>query len=370
MIDLINDYKKLIIGDENRFNYLSDKSTNRGLKELEEKIKSLANKNNIKINETELNDLCLEFFDIRFSDEEQFFEEIVNPEKKEENITLAINQVLKKKYNVSYTSPQNNHTIESNIPSTFGYSMPEIEKYLDSLKSFTSKFDHLLSLRKKLSRLIYSFENSILNKYSDERMHYVFEKASTLSTFILDLKQITESEYCEELNKIISPVYKSAEDYFKKTSYYNDFFIKEFDLDLIYKDDDIYFAVRSFKEELGNGLREFKLSKNYVTTEIDYLLQQKKYSDVAENEELSDVEELSDDEEIKAEKQRDKIRKYLLEHYPDINSNYLLNLSAISLEITNHIYPNLKSYEAKKKKNVIRQELLLFKSGKLKLEIE
>lgn len=71
--------------------------------------------------------------------------------------------------------------------------------------------------------------------------------------------------------------------------------------------------------------------------------------------------------ETDTELQRDRIRKYLLEYQPDIKDNIDLNLNGLAFEIVAELFPEIKGTEKRKKKESIRQELMLFKSGKLDL---
>lgn len=68
------------------------------------------------------------------------------------------------------------------------------------------------------------------------------------------------------------------------------------------------------------------------------------------------------------EKQRDKIKQFLLANYKDFDTNLLLNLNGIAYEITDFYYPKLTKPERKKKKESLRQELMLFRNGKIPLK--
>lgn len=74
-----------------------------------------------------------------------------------------------------------------------------------------------------------------------------------------------------------------------------------------------------------------------------------------------------DEEETDRKLQRDRIRKYLLEHHPGIKNNINLNLNGLAYEIIDEFYPGIKGSERRKKKESIRQELMLFKKGNLDL---
>jgi hypothetical protein len=63
------------------------------------------------------------------------------------------------------------------------------------------------------------------------------------------------------------------------------------------------------------------------------------------------------------EKQREKIKNYLDENYP--NSAWeLQNISAIALEIAKYLYPDMSIVEQKSKKKSIRVELTNMRNNK------
>lgn len=241
----------------------------------------------------------------------------------------------------------------------------KIEEKLQRLTTSTDKLNYLYELKKELANIIYGFSNTVLRNYTKENNNLEFTKASELAKFIDDLKEVKEIEKREELNSLINGLYEDVEKYFQNTAYYKEYYSKDiFDFSgkVEEVDDDLLFGIYDIREKIENEIKKYKLCENFVINEIEFLEKQKSKTVNERNDDYLAEENL---EEIK---QRDKIREYLLEHYPDINNNYMLNINSIAFEITDYYFPQLAKSKRLKKKEAIRQELLLFKSGKISLK--
>lgn len=241
----------------------------------------------------------------------------------------------------------------------------KIEEKLQRLSTSKDKLNYLYGLKKELANIIYGYSNTVLRNYTKENNNLEFSKASELAKFIEDLKEVKEIEKREELNSLISGLYEDVEKYFQNTTYYKEYYSKDiFDFSgrIEEVDDDLLFGIYDIREKIESELKKYKLCENFVINEIEFLEKQKSKT---VNERNDDYLAEENPEEIK---QRDKIREYLLEHHQDINSNFLLNLNRIAFEITDFYYPQLAKSKRTKKKEAIRQELLLFRSGEIPLK--
>jgi len=72
--------------------------------------------------------------------------------------------------------------------------------------------------------------------------------------------------------------------------------------------------------------------------------------------------------EEKEETQREKIIAYLLENYPNFKNDYIINMNELAFEITNILYPSLQMTKRRRKKESIRQELMLIRNGRITFE--
>ncbi len=89
----VDEYKKINLDDDELYNKLLDKSTDRQYREIEQEIKKVLAANNIPFSGSELNDLCLNTLK-HFADEEIIYGE------KEENLSSAIIEIIKSRYNL------------------------------------------------------------------------------------------------------------------------------------------------------------------------------------------------------------------------------------------------------------------------------
>ena len=97
---LYDEYKKLIIDEDELFYELKDKSINRYTDKIQKKIKDALKRNQIKIDEEEMLELTLEVLSNKISDEDDWYDEIPGEEVEKENYTQAIRDVLKDRYNI------------------------------------------------------------------------------------------------------------------------------------------------------------------------------------------------------------------------------------------------------------------------------
>lgn len=107
---LVREFKKMKLGDDYRFEILDDRSTEKMNKIVGDKIKSILSERQIKVDEYELNELLLKVIGNRLSNEEQFYEEVLQPEKVEQNVNVEIVRVLNERYNFNIDS---NSVLES-----------------------------------------------------------------------------------------------------------------------------------------------------------------------------------------------------------------------------------------------------------------
>ncbi|MGA7722085.1 MAG: hypothetical protein WCA84_13025 [Ignavibacteriaceae bacterium] len=89
----VDEYKKINLDDDELYNKLLDKSTDRQYREIEQEIKKVLAANNIPFSGSELNDLCLNTLK-HFATEEIIYGE------KEENLSSAIIEIIKSRYNL------------------------------------------------------------------------------------------------------------------------------------------------------------------------------------------------------------------------------------------------------------------------------
>lgn len=241
-----------------------------------------------------------------------------------------------------------------------------IEEKLKTFDSARKKLNYLYELKKELSNIIYAFNNTILKIYTKENDNIEFYKASELGGFVEDLRKVREIECCEELNDLINGLYEDVVKKFESTDYYKKYYSKEDPLEYDGKlediDDDLFFGVYCVGEKIKDEINKYNFCENFVLNEIEYWEKQLniKRNEEDENRIANDLQE--------DERQRAKIKEYLLENYKDFQSNFDLNINQISYEITDHYYPSLSKTKRKKKKESIRQELMLFKNGKIPLQ--
>jgi hypothetical protein len=107
---LASQFKKESIGDEELFQELDYKSSERAIEDLKKKVSNILAGNGKEIVEDELDDLVLEVLKQHHSDDTEIFEEILNPELREIHIFKAINNVLIEKKLISKNAETINAT--------------------------------------------------------------------------------------------------------------------------------------------------------------------------------------------------------------------------------------------------------------------
>jgi len=209
------------------------------------------------------------------------------------------------------------------------------------------KYKYYARLEIELDRIINAFQNSEFRRF-DGNMYF------GLIEFLDSVEYIIEKEKCPELELIAREKVKNLNIYDTE---------KEFKLAITYIEFDIMLLparLAKTQELLGYELDYLsKMLKMNIKPNIDEKLNDKKY--------MADIIKNNAGEDEARELQRDKIRQYLIEHHPEIKDNIHLNINGLAYTITDDIYPGISKANRKKKKESIRQELMLFKSGKLEL---
>lgn len=108
---LVQDFKKQSIGKQEVFVELDYKSTGRWTEELKKKIIKILSRNGKEIDDDELDELVLEVIKKHQSDNEEVYNEILNPDLREVHQLKAINSVLTSKGIISAKGITENETI-------------------------------------------------------------------------------------------------------------------------------------------------------------------------------------------------------------------------------------------------------------------
>ncbi len=222
----------------------------------------------------------------------------------------------------------------------------------------------------------YGFEISLIIEYAKSsndiigRVKYYEYILREYDLIINNINFLTKDDkssnfiYCEDYNII----HREALMYgLHKENTGNGEMYAEMNIYLLDEKKNLSIVANRIKEELEFTLQISNSSENGEIVEMDEAkIEEIKIINTDKNIDVNiDESELTVGEN---EKQREKIKQFLLANYSDFETNHLLNVNGIAYEITDFYYPKLNKPERKKKKESIRQELMLVRNGKIPLK--
>ena len=291
---LLLEYKKINLDDDALFEELFDKSTGEGLEKLKNRIKNILTENRIDVTYNDLNDLSLEVLNIRLSNDDQFYEEMVNEEKTEENLTAVIYKVLNCKYQINMDPIQSNKKIFDEqwgkIVNSF-FNNEIIIKIIDDIGD--EKEDEFIEYMRKMFKrrtikewikyyefidkgeIIKNFRNSKLsdfesyNNYS-KAINFKFEESTVGKYSLQSLKNFQEKYIDNKKERIEYPIFNFNFDKIKEYATelsdeqrYKYYLRMEIEIKRVLN----AFEFTEFKRFDGNvyfGLKEYIESINYI----------------------------------------------------------------------------------------------------------
>ncbi len=164
---LVQDFKRQSIGDQVLFKELDYKSSDRWIGELKKKILKNLKGNGKEVDDDKLDELVLDVLKEHQSDNEEIYEEILNPEMAEQNVQKVINKVL---INKKLINKKNG--AQKNEPITIGH---EVQK---------------TKLRKKINTSNEVIAEEVVNLWDNgtEEFEEIFKKLSEDSESIFKEK--------------------------------------------------------------------------------------------------------------------------------------------------------------------------------------
>lgn len=154
--NLVRDFKLESIGDKELFKELDYKSSDRWTKHLKDRISKILTDNRKKIGEDEMDDLVLEVLKQHQADDEEIFDEIINPELAEPHLDIAIKNVLYKKRYIKDTL-EDSIEITEKVEQTNETQRDKIKKYLiDNYPNFKSNpIDNISVIAEEIVTQVY-----------------------------------------------------------------------------------------------------------------------------------------------------------------------------------------------------------------------
>lgn len=263
---LFDEYKKLMIDEDELFDELKNKSIGRYTDKLKQKIKEALKFNKIEVNDKEMLDIVQEVLGKKIEDEDAWYKEFPSEENDEENYEKEINELLKGRYNI---------IDETDEYPLFNFDFERIKKYSSKLEPDKARM-YLKYILKEFDRE--KRENNFLFWTQDD-IEYLGK-----NFIINDLTKLEEPPSLEDLGR--SARISLAKENFEKNILNEITFIEE--KERITRKDDMRNNVGTsfkknnsdeniFKEYLERGTKYYLEHKHTRLSLIDFYTEMKKY---------------------------------------------------------------------------------------------